>query len=138
MQAIVRGELPAPPIAALIGFQLVEVEEGRVVFELTPGEHQYNPLGSVHGGVASTLLDSAASCAVYTTLPAGTGYTTSQLNVHFVRPITKDTGVLTCEGNVIHAGGRMATAEARMADADGRLYAHGTATCLLIRSRQSP
>jgi uncharacterized protein (TIGR00369 family) len=133
-----RGELPAPPIATLIGFQVVEVEEGRVVFELVPGEHQYNPLGSVHGGVASTLLDSAASCAVYTTLPAGTGYTTSQLNVHFVRPITKDTGVLTCEGNIIHAGGRMATAEARMTDAGGRIYAHGTATCLLIRSRQSP
>ena len=135
LRAVLGGGLPPPPIALLLGFQLVTVDEGRVTFRLDPGEHQYNPIGSVHGGVACTLLDSATGCAVHSTLPAGTGYTTLQINVNLVRAITKDSGPLWCEGWVVHGGGRVATAEGRLTDAAGQVYAHATATCLIIRPR---
>ena len=133
LKAIARGELPGAPIAHLVGFDLSEVEEGRVVFECEPGEQHYNPIGSVHGGLACTLFDSAMGCAVHTELPAGAGYTTIELKVNFLRPITAATGRLFCEGKTIHVGGRIATAEARLMDEAGRLYGHATTTCMIFR-----
>jgi uncharacterized protein (TIGR00369 family) len=133
IRALAAGELPGAPIAELLGFGPVEVEEGRVVFAAEPGERHYNPIGSVHGGLAATLLDSAMGCAVHTTLPAGVAYTTLELKVNFTRPITSDTGRILCEGTVVHRGGRVATADGRVyAEADGRLLAHGTTTCLIL------
>jgi uncharacterized protein (TIGR00369 family) len=133
LRAIAAGELPGAPIAELLGFAPVEAEEGRVVFAATPGPQHYNPIGSVHGGLAATLLDSAMGCAVHSTLPAGVGYTTLELKVNFVRPITSETGRIVCEGTIVHRGGRVATAEGRVfAEADGSLLAHGTTTCLIF------
>jgi uncharacterized protein (TIGR00369 family) len=108
------------------------VEPGRAVFAIEPMEYHYNPIGSVHGGVACTLLDSAMGCAVHTTLPAGVGYTTAELKVNLVRAITSATGLLEAEGKVIHRGNRLATAEGFLRDMDGRLYAHGTSTCVIL------
>ncbi len=133
LRAMMRGELPPPPIAVLMGFTLAEAQEGRAVFEVKPAEYHYNPLGSVHGGLAATLLDSAMACAIHTTLPGGAGYTTMDLHVTFVRGIAHDTGKLTCTGEVIHVGGRMATAQGRITDEKGTLYAHGVTTCMLFR-----
>jgi uncharacterized protein (TIGR00369 family) len=133
LQAIAAGELPGAPIAELLGFEPIEAEEGRVVFAAVPDQKHYNPIGTVHGGLAATLLDSAMGCAVHSTLPAGTGYTTLELKVNFTRPITAETGRILCEGTVVHRGGRVATAEGRVyAEADGKLLAHGTTTCLIL------
>ena len=133
LQAIVDGELPAPPIARLLGMRLVAVEWGVATFALTPCESLYNPIGMVHGGVTATLLDSAMGCAVHSELPAGVGYTTLELKANYLRPMTTTTGAVYCEGKVIHIGGRVATAEARLTDAAGKLYAHATTTCILLR-----
>ena len=133
LQAMTRGELPLPPIMATLGIDGVEVEEGRVVFAVEPAEYHYNPIGVVHGGVASTLCDSAMACAIHSTLPAGVGYTTLELKVNFIRPLTRDTGRVTCEGRTIHVGGRVATAEAHITDAEGKLYAHATSTSMVLR-----
>jgi uncharacterized protein (TIGR00369 family) len=132
LRAMIAGELPPPPIATLLGFDLVEVDEGRAVFAAHPGEEHYNPIGMVHGGLAATLIDSATGCAVHTTLPAGTGYTTTDVQVRFVRPITLDTGRIECIGEVVHRGRTLATAEARVVAGD-RLLAHGTASLLILR-----
>jgi uncharacterized protein (TIGR00369 family) len=133
LHAIAAGEAPGAPIAELLGFEPVEAEEGRVVFACEPGPQHYNPLGTVHGGLPATLLDSAMGCAVHSTLPAGAGYTTLELKVNFTRPITTDTGRILCEGTVVHRGGRTATAEGRVfAEETGKLLAHGTTTCLLL------
>jgi uncharacterized protein (TIGR00369 family) len=132
LQAMVRGELPPPPIAQLLGFTLVEVERGRAAFGVAPAEYHYNPIGAVHGGLAATLLDSAMACAVHSTLPADTRYTTLDMTVHFVRPVTADTGPMRCEGEVVHVGSRVATAQGRLVDAAGKLYAHATETCLVL------
>jgi uncharacterized protein (TIGR00369 family) len=135
MKAVARGELPPPPIAKLLGMRIPEVEEGRVVFSLEPAEFHYNPIGTVHGGIAATLLDSATGCAVHTTLPAGVGYTTLELKVNYVRPILASTGTVLAEGKVVHRGGTVATAEGRLtAASDGTLLAHGSATLLLMGS----
>jgi uncharacterized protein (TIGR00369 family) len=133
LKALQSGELPSPPISALIGMEIAEVSEGRVVFSAEPAEYHYNPLGTVHGGIAATLLDSAMGCAVQSVLPFGTGYTTLELKVNYLRPMTSATGIVYCEGKVIHLGGRIATAEARLTDTSGKLYAHGTTTCILLR-----
>ena len=133
LRALSSGELPPPPIARLIGMEMVEVDEGRVVFAAEPAEYQYNPLGTVHGGIAATLLDSAMGCAVQSMLPAGTGYTTIELKTNYLRAMTSRTGIVYCEGKIIYVGGRMATAEGRLTDASGKLYAHGTTTCILFR-----
>ena len=133
LRAMQSGELPAPPIAVLLGMWISEVSEGRVVFALEAAEYHYNPLGTVHGGVLATLLDSAMGCAVQSTLSAGTSYTTLELKVNYLRPVTTTTGMLYCEGKIIHVGGRIATAESRLTDADGKLYAHGTTTCMVLR-----
>jgi uncharacterized protein (TIGR00369 family) len=133
VQAIANGELPAPPISELMGFRLVLAEPGRAVFEMEPGPQHYNPIGSVHGGIALTLLDSAMGCAVHTQLPRGVGYTTLEVKTNFVRPMTVDTGLVRCEGTVIHLGSRVATAEGKVVDSAGKLIAHGTTTCLILR-----
>src|SRR4051794_27612190 len=132
MRAIADGTIEAPPMARLLGFDLLEAEPGRALFAATPGQRHYNPIGSVHGGFAATLLDSAMGCAVQTTLPAGVGYTTLELSVNLVRGMTAETGRVLCEGRTIHVGRRTATAEARLTqEATGKLLAHGTTTCLV-------
>jgi uncharacterized protein (TIGR00369 family) len=132
LQAVVKGDLPAPPVIQLIGADGLEVEEGRVSIFLEPREFHYNPLGTVHGGVISTLLDTAAACSVHTTLAAGVGYTSLDLTVKFLRPVTLASGRLTCTGSVLQRGRRTALAEARLTDAQGRLAAHATSTCMIF------
>ena len=132
LRAIAQGKLPPPPIALLLGFDIEEVEEGRVVFTAETGEHQYNPIGVVHGGVAATLLDSAMGCAVHSRLPRGRGYTTLEIKVNLVRPLTKDTGLVRAEGRVLHRGRTVATADGEIKDASGKLYAHATTTCMIF------
>ena len=133
LQAIMSGELPPPPIGVTLGMRPVELGEGRAVFAAEPAEYHYNPIGVVHGGLAATLLDSATGCAVQTTLPVGVTYTTLELKTNFVRAITRDTGRVLCEAEVVHRGGTIATAEGRLrAESDGKLLAHGTSTCLII------
>ena len=134
LRAIADGRLPQPPIAELLGFRLVEVRPGEAVFEVVPGEHHYNPIGVVHGGLAMTLLDSCMACAVQTQVPPGSGYTTLEAKVNLVRPITAATGMLRATGKTIHVGSRIGTAEGRLEDASGKLYAHGTTTCIVLAS----
>jgi uncharacterized protein (TIGR00369 family) len=152
LRALMAGELPPPPIAVLLGMEPVEVSEGRVVFAAEPGERHLGgsapygrsaayprATGVVHGGLAATLLDSAMGCAVQTTLPAGDAYTTLELKVNFTRPITRETGRVLCEGEVLHRGGRVATAEGRViAERTGKLLAHGTTTCLILSAAGAP
>ena len=138
IQGLGEGRFPRPPIATLMDFLPVEAERGRVVFEATPGEQHYNPLGSVHGGYITTLLDSCMGCAVHTELGPGQGYTSLELKVNFVRRVSAETGPVRAEGKVIHVGGQVATAEGRLVDADGRLLAHGTTTCLVFRLPERP
>lgn len=133
LQKILAGELPRPPMGALMNFDLVELSEGHAVFAVKPAEYHYNPIGVAHGGLAATLLDSAMGCAVHSTLPAGTSYTTLEIKVNFVRAMTTETGRVRCEAKLIHLGGRTATAEGRIVDEAGKLYAHGTTTCLVFR-----
>jgi uncharacterized protein (TIGR00369 family) len=132
MQAMLRGELPYPPIAKTLDFQLMEVSEGRAMFQGTPGPAHLNPMGSIHGGWYATLLDSALGCAVQTMMPAGRGYTTAELSVNLVRAIGAKAPRVRAEGKVIHCGRQLATAEARLYGPDGTLYAHGTTTCLVF------
>ena len=132
MRQVIAGTLPPPPMARLMNIWLIEASEGRAVFEGEPAEYHYNPIGMVHGGIPCTLLDSAMGCAVHSTLPAGAGYTTLELKVNMVRPITEKTGPLRAEGKVIHPGRQLATAEGRIFGPDGKLYAHGTTTCLIF------
>jgi uncharacterized protein (TIGR00369 family) len=126
-----EGRLPAPPIAKVLGFKVAEVERGRVLFTYMPVFDHYNPLGTVHGGIAATLLDSVMGCAVHTTLAAGIGFTTLEIKVNYVRAMTDKTGPVDVEGKVINVGRRVATAEGRLLDQEGRLLAHGTTTCLV-------
>ncbi|MFJ9965234.1 PaaI family thioesterase [Streptomyces avermitilis] len=132
LRDIAAGRLPGPPIGATIGVVLEEVEHGRAVFSLIPGEEHYNPIGSVHGGIYATLLDSAAGCAVQTTLPQGMVYTSLDLTVKFLRPITVDTSKVRAVGTVLNAGRRTALAEAQLYDSADRLLAHATSSCLLF------
>jgi uncharacterized protein (TIGR00369 family) len=131
--AISTGALPPPPIAELLGFEIVEAEHGRAVFAMEPAEWMYNPIGSVHGGIAATLLDSCMGCAVHTLLPAGVGYTTTDLQVRYIRAMSDVTGRVLAEGRVVHAGRRTATAEGRVfVEADGKLIAHGSTGCVIL------
>jgi uncharacterized protein (TIGR00369 family) len=134
LQEMMAGRYPPPPIAATLGFGLVSVEPGKAVFDITPADYHYNPIGSVHGGVHATMCDSACGCAVHSMLPAGAFYTSLDLTVKFIRPITSGTGRLLCEGTVEHFGSRTALAAARLTDAGGKLYAHATSSCLIFRS----
>jgi len=133
LQKIVSGELPPPPIGLLMNFRIGEISEGRAVFLVTPAEFHYNPIGVVHGGVAATLLDSAMGCAVHSTLPAGSGYTTLEIKVNYIKAMSVETGEVRCEAKTIYVGGRTATAEGKILDAKGKLYAHATTTCLIFR-----
>ncbi len=135
LQAMIAGKLPAPPITQTLGFTLDEVEHGRAVFGGTPVFAYYNPINVVHGGWAATLLDSALGCAVMTTLAKGEAYTTLELKVNMVRAITKDTGRVTAEARLLHRGRTMATAEAYLRDQAGKLYAHGTTTCMIFPAK---
>ena len=132
LRLIASGELPPPPIGKTLGFGPIEVEEGRATFTVEPAEFHYNPIGVVHGGLALALLDSAMGCAVHSTLAAGVAYTTLEVKVNFVRPLTSSTGLVRCIGTVVHGGRTVATAEGRIVDSDGKLYAHGTSTLLIF------
>src|SRR4030081_2622152 len=132
VRAIFDGKLPAPPIMQTIEPFDSTAEPGLVVMHSIPGFRHYNPIGSVHGGYAATLLDSAMGLAVHSTLPPGTGYTTLEFKVSFIRGMTKETGPVRTEGRTLNVGRRAATAEARMTDAKGRLLAHATTTCLVF------
>lgn len=132
LKGLKDGTYPAPPFALETNIWVTEVEGGRVVFEGTPSGRFYNPLGTVHGGWISTLLDSAMGCAVHSMLTAGQAYTTVTMTMNFVRPVFENTGKLRCEGKVVHAGTRIATAEGRVWDAAGRLVAHGSETCMVM------
>jgi uncharacterized protein (TIGR00369 family) len=134
MQAIVAGTFPPPPIAQLLAFEIVEVDSGRAVFAMEPAEWMYNPIGSVHGGIAATILDSCMGCAVHTTLEAGVGYTTADLQVRYIRAMGQETGRVLAEGRVVHSGRRTATAEGRLfVEADERLLAHASTGCVILR-----
>jgi len=132
LRELIAGRLPAPPVSAALGFTLEEAEYGRAVFVLAPGEEHYNPIGSVHGGVHATLLDSAAGCAVQSVLPRGMAYTSLDLSLKFLRPITVDTGKVRAVGTVLNSGRRTALAQAELLDSTGRLLAHATSSCLLF------
>jgi uncharacterized protein (TIGR00369 family) len=138
LRGMIEGRFPGPPIMQTIGFHLAEVEHGRAVFAGTPALKHYNPLGTVHGGYAATLLDSCMGCAVHSTLPKGVGYITLEFKVSLVRPITADTGRVRAEGRVINSGRRVATAEGRLTDAGGRVLAHATTTCLVFEVAGKP
>lgn len=133
LHGIASGQIPAPPVAELVGFRPTFVLPGRVVFAYEPREEHYNPLGSVHGGILATVLDTVMGCAVQSQLEAGVSYATIELKSSFVRPVTLASGTLRAEGSVLHAGSRVATAEAKLLDDDGTLFAHATST-LLIKS----
>ena len=137
LRAMIAGDLPAPPIAEPLGFRLIEAEKGTAVFEGTPGPHLLNPLGSVHGGYALTLIDSACGCAVHSELDAGIGYTTVETKVNFTRAIDPEGGPVRCEGRVLSRGRQIATAEAQLRSADGKLLAHGTSTLIILYPRPS-
>lgn len=130
--AIFAGTLPSPPIGETLDFVPIEVTEGVAVFQGRPQLRHYNPLGSVHGGWIATLLDSCVGCAVHSTLPAGKAYTTAELKINCVRPLTTRVALVRATGKVIHLGSRMATAEGRLVGPDGKLYAHGTTTCFIF------
>ena len=135
LKALIAGELPAPPIAQTLGFTLAEAEPGRAVFCGTPEFRHYNPIGTVHGGFAATLLDSALGCAIFTTLAKGEAWTTLELKLNFVRPISKDTGTVGAEGRIIHRGRTVATAEGTVKDRAGKLYAHASTTCMIFPAK---
>lgn len=133
LQAIRDGELPPAPIAELLGFEMRHLAAGEVRFALQPAEAHYNPIGSVHGGVIATVLDTVMGCALHTQLPQGIGYTTLDISVRYLRPVTVSTGTVLATGTVVHRGRRTATAEARLVDAElGRVLATGTSTLLIV------
>jgi uncharacterized protein (TIGR00369 family) len=132
MELLRSGDLGRTPMMATLGFEIVVVEQGRVEIECTTGEYFYNPLGVVHGGVAATLMDSVAACAVQTVLPAGTAYTSIDLSVHYLRPITADLGPIRGIGTVVSRGRRTALGLAEVRDSQDRLLAHATSSCMLF------
>ena len=132
LRAIQAGDLPPPPVSRLIGMTLAAVEPGRVTMRLAAGEHLYNPIGSVHGGMIATLLDSVMGCAVHSTLPAGRGYTTLEIKVNYLRAVTVASGEITAVGRVVHTGRRTGVAEAVLTDARGATCATASTTCLIF------
>jgi uncharacterized protein (TIGR00369 family) len=136
--ALTSGQLAIPPIAETMGFTATSVRDGVARFELDPAEFHYNPIGSVHGGVIATLCDSACGCAVHSLLPAGAYYTSLDLSVKFLRPVSASTGRLVCEGTVLHLGSRSALAQARLTGPDGKLYAQATSSCMIFRPQVPP
>jgi uncharacterized protein (TIGR00369 family) len=134
MQKLMAGEMPQSGMGQLMGFKLAEVSKGYAVLTVKPDERHYNGIGIAHGGLAATLLDSATGVAINTMMPAGRIFTTLEMKINYVRPIRGEVGVVRCEARVIHAGSRVATAEGRVVDENGKLYAHGTATCMLFKT----
>ncbi len=132
LSRIADGRLPQPPIGQTLGFYLSEVSKGTAVFTMTPGPQHYNPIGTVHGGVMGTLLDSCMSCSIQSLFDVGTTYTTLEYKVNMVRAITDKTGPIRAEGRVINAGRRIGTADGRIVDANGTLLAHGSTTCMIF------
>ena len=132
MQGILSRVYPSPMMMKSLNFHLVHVEPGRADMEGVPDERFYNPMGTVHGGYAATLLDSCMGCAAHTTVPKGMGFTTLEIKINYSRPMSKDTGKVRAEGRVINGGRQIITAEGRLVDASGKLYAHGTTTCLVF------
>jgi uncharacterized protein (TIGR00369 family) len=135
---MVAGEVPPPPMLALLGIRLIEAEEGRVVFTGTVAPEHYNGMGVAHGGYAATLLDSALGCCINTMMPPGKRFTTLELKVNLTRPLTHGVGPVFCEAKVVHLGGRTATSEGRIVDGHGKLYAHGTTTCIVVDAPRGP
>ncbi|TQJ30342.1 PaaI family thioesterase [Microbacterium sp. SLBN-146] len=138
LQAIIDGRHPAPPISSHVGLEFVSVADGDVVMTAVPDESHYNPIGSIHGGFFATVLDSACGCAVHSTLPAGVGYTSLEIKVSFLRPLSADTGPVTAHGWVTRRGRSATFAEADIRDAEGRVLATASSTCLVIAPRSSP
>jgi uncharacterized protein (TIGR00369 family) len=132
LHAMFAGEVPFPPIGETLDFVPLQIELGRAVFQGRPQFRHYNPIGTVHGGWIATLLDSCVGCAVHSTLAAGKAYTTAELKINYVRPVTTRTPLLRAIGNVIHVGARMATADGRLVGPDGKLYAHASTTCFIF------
>ena len=135
LSAMIAGRIPNPPMSEVLGFHLAEVEYGRAVFEGLPEYRHYNPIGTVHGGFAMTLLDSALGCAVFSTLLKGDTWTTLEIKVNLVRPVTKDTGLVRAEGRIVHRGRTVATAEGDLKDGAGKLYAHATTTTMIFPAK---
>ena len=135
LKALIAGELPAPPIQQTLGFRLAEAEPGRAVFRGTPEFRHYNPIGTVHGGFAATLLDSALGCAVFSTIAKGDSWTTLELKFNLVRPLSEDTGLVRAEGRIVHRGRTVATAEGDLKDRAGKLYAHASTTCMIFPAK---
>lgn len=135
LKSIIAGTLPQPPIGELLGFHLIEAEDGRAAFEGMPEFRHYNPISTVHGGFAATLLDSALGCAIFSTLAKGDSWTTLELKLNFVRPLTKDTGPVRAEGRILHRGRTVATSEGDLKDRAGKLYAHATTTCMIFPAK---
>lgn len=136
VRGLIDGTFPAPPITQTLGFTLIEAEHGRAVFSGTPQMRHYNPIGTVHGGFAMTLLDSALACAVHSTLSKGETYTTLEIKVNLVRPLTNDTGPVRAEGRIIHRGRTLGTSEGDIKDASGKLYAHASTTCMIFPAKK--
>ncbi|MDB5512447.1 MAG: PaaI family thioesterase [Enterovirga sp.] len=132
LRAMMSGEHPPPPVMALLGIALLSVEAGAVRMSMSAGEYLYNPIGSVHGGILATLLDSVMGCAVHSTLPAGRGYTTLEIKVNYIRAVTDRTGIVTGEGRAVHVGRNTAVADARLVDEAGKVYATASTTCLVF------
>ena len=133
MRAFLTGQLPSPPFMELLGVRLVSVDPGSVCFEFEPSEFMYSPLGNVHGGIVTVMLDTAMGCSFHTTLPPGVGYTTVELKVSFYRSVTAKSGTLRAVGRILHSGSRVAAVEARLEDQGGQLFAHATSTLLVLR-----
>ena len=133
LRAIKDGRINPPPVAMLVGYKILEIENGYAVFELSPAEYHYNPFATVHGGILSTLLDTAMTASVLSTLSKGISCSTIEIKVNFIRPVTTDTEVLRCEARPIHVGKRLATVEGRLKDKNGKLYAHGISTCVIFK-----
>jgi len=132
MQGILDGTVPGPPIGFTMGFNLYDVERGRVTFRGAPQFEVMNPMGSVHGGWYGTILDSCMACAVMTEVPLGSVYTTLEYKINMMRPVFEHTEPLKIIGESVHAGRRTATAEGRIVDSNGKLYATGTTTCMVL------
>jgi len=136
LRSIREGRIKPPPVAMLIGYRLTEIDLGRAVFELEPAECHYNPFASVHGGIISTLLDTAMTAAILSTLPTGISCSTLEIKVNFVRPITNRTGLIRCEGKTVHIGSHTAIAEGKVIDCQDKLHAHAVNTCMIFQAKQ--
>ena len=132
LNSIKSGKISPPPIARLVGYRISEIAHGHAVFELEPAEYHFNPFATVHGGIATTLLDTAMTAAVLSTLSKGFGCSTLEIKVNFIRPISIKTGKVSCEAGIIHLGKSIATAEGKVMNSEGRLYAHGVSTCVIF------